>query len=379
MIHAVNDAVLQVATFQLLGQGVKHRFVLLVESRVEDANMVGEIGYVDGVIVRIIAAAHRIEQHVGKMTGILGFVAGGLYAVVVGNNSADVRRGGTQSIENELLVVRVGYLMEHGMHIAGVFLDVHHEEPSLALAGVEGQGFVQQVRALYALGFGFWVDLASVTEGVELHRAGEQLKVVGVNRIDGVARQALAGFGLIDHNSLHAVERKRRAGDLLDLLVAVHEGRIDVLRLAVDTGGKDVLQAIDDLELLRLRSDVLDVRLAHPTEAVGGLPDVTEEQTTGAIDFLKEDGVAGDGFADSALDLVQRIVVDAEGFPDHRPLALLAQRRKTASLKDRFAQRVNAHECTRTGERVVLCDLVVRIVREECEIRTAATASQTAR
>ena len=89
------------------------------------------------------------------------------------------------------------------------------------------------------------------------------------------------------------------------------------------------------------------------------MPDITEQEATGAVGFLKEDRVTGDGLTDTALDVVQRFVVDRERFPD-----------------ERFSFFDYAHERTRTGEGVVLGDLVVGVVRKECEVRTAATASQ---
>ena len=51
--------------------------------------------------------------------------------------------------------------------------------------------------------------------------------------------------------------------------------------------------------------------------------------------------------------------------------------RSLRSLTDRCADRVQADECTRTGEGVVLGNLVVGVVRKECEVRTTASAAQT--
>ena len=224
VIHTIDDARFEVAAAQLFGQGVKEGFILLVESGIEGANMVGEVGSVDDIIVRIIAAAHGVEQHIGEMACILGFVAGGLYAVVVGNDSADVCRRGTQGVKNELFVVGRGYLLKHGVNVAGILLNIHDEEPRLTLGGFEGQGFVEEICALYTLGFGFGVDGCAVTESVKLHGGCEQRKVLGINRVDGVASEAFAGFGFVHHNRFHPIERKHRAGDLFDLLVTVHEG-----------------------------------------------------------------------------------------------------------------------------------------------------------
>ena len=146
--------------------------------------------------------------------------------------------------------------------------------------------------------------------------------------------------------------------DKFRLLVTIHERRIDVLRLAVNAGGKDVLHAVDEFELLRLLGDVLYICLAHPSEAVGGLTDVMEQQAEREILLLEKDSVAGDGFADTALDSIEGIVVDAEGFPDLR---------------------LHTQQGTRTCERVVLRYLIVSVIREERKVRATTSATQSAR
>ena len=46
-------------------------------------------------------------------------------------------------------------------------------------------------------------------------------------------------------------------------------------------------------------------------------------------------------------------------------------------MTERCADSVQADECTRAGEGVVLGDLVVGVVRKECKVRATAPATQT--
>ena len=169
MIHAVNDAVFELVTAKLFGQRLQERLVLFVQGLVEDLNMVSKISSMHRIIIGIIASAHGIEQHVSKVASILRFVACGLQAIVMSNYSTDIGSGGLKSFLNDLFVVRLGYLMQHGTHIACVFLHIHDEHPLAALAGLQRQGIVQQVSPLYAFGLRLGVDSAAMTESVKLH------------------------------------------------------------------------------------------------------------------------------------------------------------------------------------------------------------------
>ena len=174
MIHTIDDTILKFATTHLFGQRAEERFVLLIQRMVEHLYMMRKIGSVDSIIVGIISAAHGVEEHVGKVACVLRLIASGLQAVVVRHNAAQVGGGSLQGFKHDLLVVGFVDLAKHLMYVGRIFLHIHYEHPLPTLAGSHVHRFVQQVRALHALGFGFGSDGTAVAESVELLRRGEQ-------------------------------------------------------------------------------------------------------------------------------------------------------------------------------------------------------------
>ena len=224
MVHAIDDTILEFAAAHLFGQRAEERFVLLVQRMVEHLYMMRKVGSVDSIIVGIISAAHGVEEHVGKVACVLRRIASGLQAVVVRHNAAQVGGGSLQGFKHDLLVVGFVNLAKHLMYVGRIFLHIHHEHPLPTLAGSHVHRFVQQVRALHALGFGFGSDDTAVAESVELLRRGEQRKAFGIQTIYSIAGETLTGFSFIHHDCLHPVENQRFAVNLLRFLIGIHEG-----------------------------------------------------------------------------------------------------------------------------------------------------------
>ena len=199
MIHAIDNTLLEFAAAHLFGQRAEERFVLLVQRMVEHLYMMRKIGSVDSIIVGIISSAHGVEEHVGKVACVLRLIASGLQAVVVRDDTAQVGGGSLQGFKHDLLVVGFVDLAKHLMYVGRIFLHIHYEHPLPTLACSHVHRFVQHVRALHALGFGFGSDGTAVAESVELLRRCEHCKILCINRVNGVASQAFTRFRLIDH------------------------------------------------------------------------------------------------------------------------------------------------------------------------------------
>ena len=135
MIHTIDDTLLKFVTTQLFGQRAEERFVLFVQCMVKHLNMVSKVSSMNRVFIGIVAAAHSVEQHVGKVACILRLVACGLQAVVVRHDAAQIGGGSLQCFEHNLLMVGFINLTKHLMHVCSIFLHIHHEHPLPTLAG----------------------------------------------------------------------------------------------------------------------------------------------------------------------------------------------------------------------------------------------------
>ena len=139
---------------------------------------------------------------------------------------------------------------------------------------------------------------------------------------------------------------------MFGLLIAVHQRREFVLRLALHARRQYIQYPVIQRNRAFFLAQILQGRSTYPAVFAGRRPEIREAQTQRVVLFAEHDRIPYGRFSYLTRDVIDRLLSVRERLP----------------IVD---------NCTRTCKLITLSNFIVRIVREQCLVRTPATGCQT--
>ncbi len=307
------------------------------------------------------AAAHDIEQDVGKMVRRGRLHASDLEAVGGAHQRSQRLRGGVDRRQHRRGETAGGQrpppLRDDGLGDTGV----GHHHPSLGRLRRQRKRGRHGINGAHPAPARFRDRLSPVAKRIQL----------GIGQQDFSLRQAFGpyrarpqgfhGNRAVNDSGRQGIDREGRSRQHLGGFIGIRETTALTLQPVGDAGRKQVAQPINHADQDPPAPEVFQFTGAHQAVGFGGGPAVAEGEAERAMDFLEPDPVALDALIDMAGDLVQARRVGSERFPEGLP-----------------GVRFNPEGGERAGDSGTIVDAVDGLVGEKRVLRVDPAGGDTA-